>query len=74
MVLRFSMLFKSEESKPDIPSLNPHELWHTCGTLLYEQIHNIRTVSHFLGHANINIASSIYVHDNVDNLRKSLGL
>lgn len=56
-----------------IPLLNPHELRHTCGTLLYARTKNIYAVSKFLGHANINITAKIYVHNDVDTLRESLG-
>lgn len=56
-----------------IPSLSPHELRHTCGTLLYARTKNIYAVSKFLGHANINITAKIYVHNDVDTLRESLG-
>lgn len=56
-----------------IEPLNPHELRHTCGTLLYARTKNIYAVSKFLGHANINITAKIYVHNDVDTLRESLG-
>lgn len=57
---------------PDIPILSPHELRHTCGTLLYKKSGNIYAVSQFLGHANIDITSKIYVHNDVDTLRSDL--
>jgi len=43
--------------------LTPHECRHTCGTLMYEQTHDIYAVSKFLGHSSINITSSLYVHE-----------
>jgi len=71
---RFKTFMKDlHYEKPDIPILNPHELRHTCGTLLYQKSHDIRAVSRFLGHATIDITSSIYVHDNIEDLKKSLG-
>ena len=42
--------------------LSPHELRHTCGTLLYEQTKDIYYVSRFLGHSDIGITTKIYVH------------
>ena len=54
--------------------LTPHELRHTCGTLLYEKTKDIYAVSKYLGHANINITSKLYVHDSPDLLRDSLGI
>lgn len=57
---------------PDVPRLSPHELRHTCGTLLYQRTHDIHAVSKYLGHANIAITSRLYVHDDADSLRDSL--
>jgi integrase len=42
--------------------LSPHELRHTCGTLLYRKTRDIFMVSRFLGHADISITTKIYVH------------
>jgi integrase len=42
--------------------LSPHELRHTCGTLLYKETKDIYHVSKFLGHSDISITSNIYVH------------
>lgn len=62
-----------QAAAPELPALNPHELRHTCGTLLYQQTHDIFAVSKFLGHADIAITSKIYVHEDVEGLRNSLG-
>lgn len=59
---------------PELPALNPHELRHTCGTLLYERTHDIYLVSRYLGHSDVSITSKIYVHSSVDDMRKSLGI
>jgi integrase len=42
--------------------LTPHELRHTCGTLLYQETKDIYHVSRFLGHSDIGITTKIYVH------------
>lgn len=52
-----------------VPVLNPHELRHTCGTLLYNRTHDIYAVSKFLGHASTQITAQVYVHNNVESLR-----
>lgn len=51
-----------------IPSelrLSPHELRHTCGTLLYQKTKDIYYVSRFLGHSDIGITTKIYVHSSM---------
>lgn len=58
----------------DIEKLNPHELRHTCGTLLYQRTKNIYAVSKFLGHADIKITTDTYIHDDIDMLRDELGI
>ena len=42
--------------------LSPHELRHTCGTLLYKETKDIFFVSRFLGHSDVAITTKIYVH------------
>lgn len=42
--------------------LSPHELRHTCGTLLYKTTRDIYHVSRFLGHSDIAITTKTYVH------------
>lgn len=42
--------------------LSPHELRHTCGTLLYRDTKDIYHVSRFLGHSDIGITTKTYVH------------
>ena len=59
------------EQYPDIKYLTPHELRHTCGTLLYQKTNDIYAVSKFLGHSEIGITTKIYVHSDVESLRAS---
>ena len=47
---------------PEEYRLNPHELRHTCGTLLYQQTKDVYFVSRFLGHSDIGITTKTYVH------------
>lgn len=58
----------------DIPRLTPHELRHTCGTLLYQDTRDIYAVSKFLGHSDIGITTKIYVHNDPESLRKNLNM
>lgn len=52
--------------------LSPKQMRHTCGTLLYEKCHDIYAVKSFLGHADINVTSNVYVHANAQDLAKKL--
>jgi integrase len=45
--------------------LSPHELRHTCGTLLYQETKDIYHVSRFLGHSDVGITTKIYVHSDM---------
>lgn len=47
---------------PEEKRLSPHELRHTCGTLMYENTKDIYKVSKYLGHSDISITSKVYVH------------
>ena len=47
---------------PEDQQLSPHELRHTCGTLLYNATKDVYHVSRFLGHSDIGITTKIYVH------------
>ncbi len=62
------------ESYPEISALRPHELRHTCGTLLYQSGVDIRTIQKFMGHASIEVTSAIYIHDDVEHMRSALGV
>lgn len=59
---------------PEIERLSPHELRHTCGTLLYERTKDIYAVSKYLGHSNVQITAKLYVHDSAELLRANLGI
>ncbi|MDD4124691.1 MAG: tyrosine-type recombinase/integrase [Eubacteriales bacterium] len=57
-----------------IMKLTPHELRHTCGTLLYARTKDIYAVSKYLGHSSIEITAKLYVHDSAELLRLNLGI
>ena len=54
--------FYNSMNVPKNQRLAPHELRHTCGTLLYKETKDIYHVSRFLGHSDIGITTKIYVH------------
>ncbi len=45
--------------------LSPHELRHTCGTLIYNDTKDIYHTSRYLGHSDISITTKIYVHSHM---------
>jgi integrase len=72
---RYKIFFEEfKEVYKEMPILTAHELRHTCGTLLYKETGNIHAVSKFLGHSDILITAKIYVHNDIETLRKDLNL
>jgi len=63
-----------QKERPEIPKYTPHEMRHTCGTLLYAKTNDIYAVSKFLRHASVDITSRIYIHEESEVLRKHLGI
>lgn len=57
-----------------IPCLSPHELRHTYGTLLRESGVDIYTIQKVMGHSDISITAAIYVHNDIEVLRRELKL
>jgi len=55
-------IFYNAMRVPPEQRLSPHELRHTCGTLLYQKTKDIYFVSRFLGHSDIVITTKTYVH------------
>ena len=55
-----------------IARLSPHELRHTCGTLLYAKTGDLYAVSKFLGHSSVAITAKYYVHSDCELLRSRL--
>lgn len=58
----------------EIKELTPHELRHTCGTLLYARTKDIYAVSKYLGHSSVEITARLYVHESPELLRANLGI
>lgn len=58
---------------PDIPILNPHELRHTRATLWKNDGVDIFTIAKLLGHADLEMLSKKYAHNDIGALKKALG-
>lgn len=59
---------------PEIPILTPHELRHTRATLWRDQGVDLFTISRMMGHVDLRMEKTTYVHDNVEQLRRVLNL
>lgn len=57
-----------------VPALSPHELRHTFGTLLREAGVDIYTIQRVMGHSDISVTSAVYVHNDIEVLRRQMGL
>ena len=60
--------------KAGLPRLTPHELRHTYGTIKREEGVDIYTIQRVMGHSDISTTASIYVHNDIEVLRKQLKL
>lgn len=58
----------------DVPRLTPHEIRHTYGTLSRARGIDIYTIQRVMGHSDISVTASIYVHNDIEVLRKQLKL
>ena len=70
----FRSFMKTASAELGVPNLTPHELRHTYGTLMRERGVDIYTIQKVLGHSNISVTAGIYVHNDIEVLRKSLKL
>ena len=68
----FSEFMKKLSKSVNVPVLTPHELRHTYGTLKREAGVDIYTIQKVMGHADISITADIYVHNDIDVLKKQL--
>jgi integrase len=60
-----------KEEFKDFPKLNPHEMRHTYGTLLYKRGTDLYTIMKLMGHADIKV-TQIYVDHNVELMREKI--
>lgn len=60
------------KSHEDISKLCAHELRHTYGTLLYKGGTDIYTIQKLMGHSDIRITTAIYVHNDIEMIKKAI--
>ena len=70
----FSRFMEKLSEETGVPALTPHELRHTYGTLKRAEGVDIYTIQKVMGHADISITAQIYVHNDIDVLKKQLNL
>lgn len=70
----FSKFMNKLSEDTGVPVLTPHELRHTYGTLKREAGVDIYTIQKVMGHSDISITADIYVHNDIDVLKKQLNL
>lgn len=71
---RYNVFFADFVRDTGIKRLSPHELRHTCGTLLYAGSGDIYAVSKYLGHSSVAVTTKFYMHPTTELLRLRLGI
>ena len=57
--------------KADLPDMSPHDLRHTCATLLLETGADIKSVQEILGHADAKTTLNFYVKSDLERARSA---
>lgn len=57
--------------KVGLPDMSPHDLRHTCATMLLESGADIKGVQDILGHADASTTLNFYVRSNIDAMRNA---
>lgn len=70
----FNRYMKKLSEATGVPILTPHELRHTYGTLKREEGVDIYTIQRLMGHSDISVTASIYVHNDIEVLRRAAHL
>lgn len=55
----------------DLPDVSPHDLRHTCGSLMLESGVNLKAVQQFLGHEDAETTLKFYAGVDAESLRKA---
>ncbi len=71
---RYKRFMEKASDDLGIPYLVPHELRHSFGTILRENGVDIYTISHVMGHSDVVVTDKIYVHNDINVLRKDMKL
>ena len=70
----FKLFMKQMSEETELPELSPHELRHTYGTTLRENGVDIYTIQKVMGHSDISVTAAIYVHNDLEVLRREMKL
>ena len=58
--------------KAGLPNMSPHDLRHTCATLLLQNGADIKSVQDILGHADARTTLTFYARSDIEQMRSSL--
>ena len=58
--------------KAELPNMSPHDLRHTCATLLLQSGADIKSVQDILGHADARTTLNFYARSDLNQMRNSL--
>ena len=70
----FNIFMKKMSEETGLPELTPHELRHTYGTILRESGVDIYTIQKTMGHSDVSVTADVYIHNDIDVLRRQLKL
>lgn len=70
----FNIFMKKMSEETGLPKLTPHELRHTYGTILRESGVDIYTIQKTMGHSDVSVTADVYIHNDIDVLRRQLKL
>ena len=57
--------------KINLPDMSPHDLRHTCASLLLQSGADIKSVQDILGHADASTTLNFYVKSDMNNMRRA---